>query len=312
MGLMRHVDVVVVLPVGPGCCTQVLDTLESLRHYLDVPYHVIAIDDATDDGTYDALKALGGESLTVLRNEARRGWEGLIQSICPGLVYALENFQFPLLARIDHDALLVAHGLIGDVSEYASRNPQCGIIGKFALEFDGSPERYDMHTRRIHDDLKWRTVARHGLPWYYWIAARAVWNGWPLGQNVLGAGFFFTAECLRRMWKRGLLEPRVRGPAWLVDDVYWTMCAYAVGLTAGHFAAPHGPLAVAWRKLPLPGPELYSQGYKLVHSVDRGRNTGHEENGGSTAREFFRRVREADLPASERPGPGSVNGSPGA
>jgi hypothetical protein len=75
------------------------------------------------------------------------------------------------------------------------------------------------------------------------------------------------------------------------EDVYFSMVAVAAGFRLGHFAAPEGPLCMDWRGLPMPAAALAASKFKLVHSVDKGPNTGVGENGGRTAREVFREFR---------------------
>jgi hypothetical protein len=77
----------------------------------------------------------------------------------------------------------------------------------------------------------------------------------------------------------------------LMEDVYFSMAAVAAGFGLGHFAAPSGPLCLEWRGLPYPARMLAESPYKVVHSVDKGKNTDRDANAGMTAREYFRAVR---------------------
>jgi hypothetical protein len=77
------------------------------------------------------------------------------------------------------------------------------------------------------------------------------------------------------------------------------MIAVAAGFKLGHFAAPEGPLCMEWRGLPYPAEKLIASKYKLVHSVDKGPNTGPVENGGRTAREVFRDSRKLAMSNDE-------------
>jgi hypothetical protein len=79
----------------------------------------------------------------------------------------------------------------------------------------------------------------------------------------------------------------------LQEDVYFSMAAVAAEFELGHFAAPDGPLCLEWRGLPYPAAELLQSPYKVVHSVDKGKNTDREANGGYTAREVFRFARQS-------------------
>jgi hypothetical protein len=96
-----------------------------------------------------------------------------------------------------------------------------------------------------------------------------------------------------------LRPPRQRWNSLIADDVYFTMCAMAAGFDRGQFGVPNGPLCMAWQHLPLPPAEIQARGYKLVHSVDKGRYTSREDNAGVTAREFFRAVRQAQSPTAQ-------------
>jgi len=80
----------------------------------------------------------------------------------------------------------------------------------------------------------------------------------------------------------------------LMEDVYFSMAAVAAGFGLGHFAAPSGPLCLEWRGLPYPAKELADSPYKVVHSVDKGKNTDRDANGGMTAREYFRAIRRQE------------------
>jgi hypothetical protein len=53
--------------------------------------------------------------------------------------------------------------------------------------------------------------------------------------------------------------------------------------------------------IPYPAKELVESPYKVVHSVDKGKNTDRESNGGMTAREYFRAVRRQDQTLAQNP-----------
>jgi hypothetical protein len=192
---------------------------------------------------------------------------------------------------MDTDALITGAGLIDDVVTYLAHNPTAGIFGRHKIEEDGTIRPYRMHTSTIYRELSRPRLTR-GVPPYAPIARLAMANGWGMGENVFGGACLISWPCLETMVRRGYLDPpRRRWNSRIADDVYFSMCAVAAGFELGHFAAPTGPLCLAWRRLPLPAREIEAKGYKLVHSVDKGQNTSREDNGGMTPREYFRAIR---------------------
>ena len=111
------------------------------------------------------------------------------------------------------------------------------------------------------------------------------------GDNVFGGAYFITRECISAIHKLGALKVPWNWHSNMGEDVYFPMVAVAAGFGLGHFAAPDGPLCLEWCGLPMPAAEGAHSKYKLVHSVDKGKNTGPAENGGKTAREVFRDLR---------------------
>ena len=289
---------VLTIPVGNGQIEQTLDTLDSVWHYLGDDQPIIVNLDHDDDGTERALRAGARGRLHVLRNPdpgeigAPIVMQFLNHKIAYGFRRAFEAYDAEFLLRMDTDALVTGYGLVDDVLAFMARNPEVGIFGRHLINVDGTIKSFRMHTRRVNRELSFWRRLRFNAPAYAPIARRALANGWALGENVFGAGCFITWRCLEAMYHRGYLNlPRRRWNSMISDDVYFTMCAVAAGFERGQFAVPNGPVCMAWQHLPLPAKEIHARGYKLVHSVDKGDNTSIEENGGVTAREFFRAVR---------------------
>lgn len=103
-----------------------------------------------------------------------------------------------------------------------------------------------------------------------------------------------SPACLEAMNALGALDVPFKWHSLLMEDVYYSMVAVACGFKLGHFAAPDGPLCLEWRGLPHPAAELAHSHFKLVHSVDRGQNTGREANNRATAREVFAALRREE------------------
>ncbi|MDD5232377.1 MAG: glycosyltransferase [Syntrophales bacterium] len=280
----------VVMACGEGMLEPTLDTLESVRHYCPEAHSIVIVDDLTRDGTYESLQKIKGKNWHILRNAKRNGLSRLTHTLQAGYRFILENLGSPVVLKLDTDALIIRTGILSEALQYAEANPRAGMFGVYEVDFN-RPRTYVVHTRVINRAMKWwraliglRPAWRHLL-----LAAEA--NGYIRGENVFGGSYFISIECLRAMDRIGGLSMPRFWKARLQEDVYFSMAAIAAGYRLGHFAAPSGPLCLDWKGLPYPAREIWERGYKLVHSVDRGPNTGSEQNGGMRARDIFRAIR---------------------
>jgi hypothetical protein len=206
--------------------------------------------------------------------------------------HVLDSFEARFVLKMDSDALVTGYGLFDDALAFMAQNPKVGIFGRHLINADGSVKSYKMHTDLMNHEMSVSRRLLGRLPSWYPVAKQALKAGWNLGENVFGGGCFITWDCIREMQKRGFFDLDLgRWRSRLPEDVYLTMCAVAAGFDRAHFAAPDGPLCMAWRDLPFPAREIYRKGYKLIHSVDKGKNISPEQNDGMTAREYFYRMR---------------------
>jgi hypothetical protein len=279
---LEPIDCLVVMAVGAGMAEEALDTLDSIETYLgDVAKRVVIVDDHTTDGTAEALASVRRPDWHVVRNDQPHGLHLLSRSLGTGYKYGLDRWAFRLALRIDVDALVTGPGLMNDALAFSMQHPETGVFGQHTLRSaGGDPDAIEAHVRVLarHD----RRLVR---AWYHSQRVKARANGWTTGESVFGGGCFFTRPCLVALRKAGVLDVPVHSrPLYVAEDVYFSMCAVAAGFELGHFAAPVGPLAMAWRELPFSPEEITRCGYKLVHSVDKGRWA-------ATAREHFRAQR---------------------
>jgi len=302
----KQVDLAVNIPVGPKSLTETADTLDSIEHYLaaECDTAVVAVDDSGENDTAEMLHQRIGDRFLVVRGEKPFTFRRNIHATGLGYKHLTEHFLPKLVMKIDTDALIIRHGLFADAMEFHLQNPSVGIFGKHHFEPDGSIRlRYKVHTEYLAKELfpgNLRGVAKlilGRMPWYRPIAKRAQLNGWGLGQNVFGGGYFLTPDCLLALLDNGYLTPpdKLWRGRLQVEDQYFSMCTLASGFNMGHFAAPSGPIAMMWQALPFPAKEIHERGYKFIHSVDKGLYTSSEENDGLTVREYFKKVREAEV-----------------
>lgn len=281
---------VVIIPCAEGSAASAVDTAASVDHYCPEPHEVVLVDDHSRDDTYERLLAAGRPHWHVLRNPEKRGLDGIIRTIADAYRYTLRAFDCEFVLKIDTDSLVIRPGLVAEALAYIARNPEVGAFGVYIQDYD-RPRDFAGHRRRIDREVGYLRLVR-GRPWWYATLRAAERYGYERGENISGGGSFIVRGCLERMSRMGMLEvPAASRSKLKEDDVYFSMAAMAAGYQLGHFAAPDGPLCIEWKDLPYPAMELWERGFKLVHSLDKGRNITREANGGMTAREVFQAIR---------------------
>jgi GT2 family glycosyltransferase len=275
--------------VGPGK-ESALDTLESIAWYCSEPHVVVIIDDCTQDGTYDALLSHKRANWHILRNPRQMGRNRLVQSLCSSFLFVLAESHCEMVLRLDQDALIIKPGVISDALAYMHDNPCVGLFGVYERDYDRA-RCYESHRKLITTELSLPKRLLGLQPAWASLLTMAERQGYRRGDNVFGGAYFITCACLRALREIGALDVPYRWHSRLMEDVYFSMAAVAAGFKLGHFAAPDGPLCLEWNGLPCPAANLAESPYKVVHSVDKGKNTNRGTNGGRTAREFFQIIR---------------------
>jgi len=283
----------VVMPVGPGKETA-LDTLQSVELYCPEPHVVFIIDDQTKDGTYEALMDAKRPHWHIFRNKHSHQIHRLVHSLCFAFEQVIARTECELVLRLDQDALIIKPGLFQEAIAYKKSNPSVGLFGVYEVDYN-RPRNFEFHKRLFDREAAWYRSLIGRRPFWKNHLRIAEENGYKRGDNVFGGAYFVTRECLEAAMKIGALNVPWHWHSKIQEDVYFSMIAVAAGLRLGHFAAPEGPLCMEWRGLPYPATTLAASKYKLVHSVDKGPNTGKIENGGKTAREVFRDLRVATI-----------------
>jgi len=291
----------VLIPIGPGR-ESALDTIASVTSYCAEPHALVLVDDHTSDGTYDALKAQQEGHWAILRNSRPMGVARLVHTLCLGYKYVLQHTSAEIVLRLDQDALIIKPGVLSDAAEFAAANHGVGVFGVYREDFN-RPRSFESHKVLMNRELSTLRRAFGVGPWWRSILCLAEEKGYSRGDNVFGGAYFLTRSCLEAMDVMGAFDVPYRWHSRVMEDVYFSMAAVAAGWKMGHFAAPEGPLCLEWRGLPYPAEDMGKSPYKVIHSVDKGPNTGPETNCGKTAREVFRALRGDGVrqAASKRP-----------
>jgi hypothetical protein len=264
---LEEVDVIVVIPVGPGEEANAIDTLESLEFFAGTStQHILLVNDTGEDALTEAIERGGSDSVSVVDAQGPNGLHNLARTEALGFKVALDGFDFRILCKMDTDALVVGFGVFEAALAFAQDHPNCGTFGRFDRNADGGSRQFDNQAVNLRKKMRrwpgpfWRELLED---------ARAV--GLKDGAHVFGGTAFYRYETLVDMRRRGVLEvPEHSARHFIGEDLYYSLGVAACGWQLGHFAAPQGPLALAWQDLPFTVDEILKSGYALVHSVDKG------------------------------------------
>ena len=107
-------------------------TLEALRSFLpadDLPLEVVVVDNASSDGSADAIEA-EFPAIQVIRNERNLGFAG-------GVNVGLRASRHPLVLLLNSDTRVVDDAL-SRLVDYVGVHPEAGIVGPRVLNEDGT------------------------------------------------------------------------------------------------------------------------------------------------------------------------------
>ncbi|WP_462247685.1 glycosyltransferase [Ekhidna sp.] len=272
----------------------VLDTIHSVEHYCKTNFELILVDDGTKHRLDKYLLKHKKPNWHIIRNEKNIGRNRMNYSIARGLRYFLSNIDAPILLKLDVDALIINHGVLKLALDYHHRNQKVGMYGVYEVDYN-RPRSYKNHQNTISRKTSLIRRLFHLTPSWTDLLRKAEKNGYVRGDNVFGGAYFLTRSCIISMEQIGALNVSLSRLSILAEDVYFSMATLASGFSMGHFAFPSGPLILEWKGLPYPAAKLIEEGHGIVHSVDKGPNTGPEDNEGQTAREVFRKKRETEM-----------------
>jgi GT2 family glycosyltransferase len=127
------VDSVLVIVLNYNKREMVLQCLDSLCHQHYEPCHVVVVDNASSDGSVEAIRAVWPE-IDLLCNESNLG---AIAGRNAGVSYARQKYTFDYILFLDDDAE-VTPDAVGKLVAALKADPDTGIVcGKTYLSFDG-------------------------------------------------------------------------------------------------------------------------------------------------------------------------------
>lgn len=285
---MKEIDVVIVIPVGPGCRLDFLkDTLDSIAIYTHATYQIIIADDS-HLGTGRFLKESYPNIDLMETPEPMGKLCGLYITLSLAFQKALAKYQFKLLLRMDSDALIIGDAPEKDALKLFTSHSEIGVAGQYPFEYSGKPwdiswpagQLYRiMHTWRFFR----RPLAHFVLRRYY---RRAVRNGYRRGESVFGGACYYSYHCIRTLADNGLLPVKLMRYVHLEEDHLFAILIKSAGLTFGNLAGEGLPFACSWKGLPDSPSALIGKRKKIIHSTRFFENSTEQE-----IRQWFRSKR---------------------
>jgi len=269
--LKIEVDLVICVVAGPEPLRGILDLLDSAKRYIDGSYRFIIVDDSCTLRIWRAIRKK--EVVDYIRNWKHSGIKGLYGSLQKAYLYALRNYRFAALLKVDTDTIITGEGLVHDIKSHFVSHAGTGMLGSYRLTCLGIPRDFSPIASQFERDYDL---------WKY-IIEKAEKNGYRLGEHAQGGAYVISYSCLHDMLRSRYLTLGQKG-SYVAEDGIFSLFVRALGYTIDEFAY-NGPFAIAWTGLPLSTEEIVKQSKKVVHSV---KFTAEELQ----VREYFSRLRQ--------------------
>lgn len=260
---------VVLIPLGPGCKEEfVKDSLESVRFYMPDAQVVLV-----DDGHKGLGENVIDGEMVLLKTEKNNGKaSGLYFTLCEGMRYAVENFEFDVLLRIDTDGLVIGSGAEMKAGRYFKKHPQVGILGSYRKAYDGAVRDYSAAGETVKRECSWKGVVRDRFGFARArclrdLVSRGKAHGYELGEHVMGGACFYSYELVKAYYDAGYLPLDALRGSWLEEDMIFGLLARSLGFELGEFNGGTYPMGVKWQGLPDNPDQLIKDKKCIVHSI---------------------------------------------
>ena len=290
-------DLVVALPLGPNTPIDfVLDTLASITCYIRRSRYKIIIADDTENPMYQREIKHHFPDVIFITNPRSLGLAlGLYTSLCNAYCYALDHFDFPVLLRLDTDALIIGPDPELPIIEFFKNNPNVALAGVHVDRLHSSDDfgnpwiNYGRAQYVAIAKLFTKFFLKH--PFIYGrirkILFKALYQEYDLGELVFGGANAWSRSGLEKLREHGLLPLKNVIGADLEEDHFFTMLVGYVGMRFGDLSSGDLPFALVWRGLPASPETLHKANKKIIHSTRFWKDMKEAE-----IRKYFRDIRE--------------------
>lgn len=267
--------------VGPGERPQLLELIESIRHYEGHSIKVVVADDAT--GQYsDELVRRDFPEVDFVRARIPGGNASCsFRTQQLGFLHLISNYGVPAILKVDPDSLVIGAGGFELAAERFASDVGLGLLGTTETDAAGLQTDYGFSSWVAHTELRWSARWRN----LYELARTRV----GALQFAQGGAYFVAPRALASAREQRLLPFRQPGWSLLTEDFTTDLVVQAAGWKVGSFGAPGDPIASNTQMLPIEPEQALERGVKVIHSV-RSTPSGRGE---AAVRELFRNARGA-------------------
>jgi hypothetical protein len=289
----KAVDIVIVIPVAPSCNLDYLqDTIDSIIFYTKLSYAIIVIEnsDSKMESTFSA-KYPFIKILETIKNDGTLG--DLYITLSIAYKFALDNYDFKVLLKMDTDALMIGDAPEIDAINYFEKNPNVGLLGSYKVDCNGNIRFSNMRfytypKNRIIYDSSWINffLNKRLCILLRMILKKALNNGYEYGDHCLGAAYFISRSCLQTLNEQNLLQREEFRKSKLGEDHIFSLLVRSIDFEIGDFTSGDFPICVRHRGLPCSPDELIKRKKKLTHSTRFWGNMNEQQ-----IRKYFREIR---------------------
>jgi hypothetical protein len=297
-----QVDLVALIPAGPGTrLDYLLDTIESVRFWTGPCRAIVVIDDS-GAGRFAALGGRAPDLAVVPTPRVMGKFWGMHAALSMAYRYALDHYEFPVLLRLDDDALVIGPRPEVDAARFFAEHPDAAFASAHDFDSDGRAQTREYPRRVLLREMHWtsflRTPRRARL--YRRLVGAAVAHGYKLGEFCFGGACFASYRALRRLRDADMLPVNELAGTRLEEDHIFALLAMSLGMQLGDFAGDGDPMGVSWLTLPMSPQELLDRRRKVIHSV-----RGWADMNQDMIRTFFRAHRQRAAAAGQYPAAGA-------
>ncbi|MDF2432580.1 MAG: hypothetical protein JWP44_2211 [Mucilaginibacter sp.] len=292
--MKQKYDLIVVIPIGPNTKVEFInDTIDSVYFYCQCSLKLIIVDDSRQE--LGLLTKEKYPDVDLLVNKKTNGLKGgLYITLSLTYKYAIDNYHFKTLFKVDTDALIIGENPQDDAERLFEENPQIGIAGLYKggleiIDFNNNvfdnrwPRSYMfdlVSTLRVFK----RPVANFTLRKYIRMAFA---KGYEIGGNIFGGAYFLSEALLVRLDRAKLLPDFKLRNTRMEEDHLFGMMAIIVDLEMGDLGRDELPFGVTWKKLPASPETLLLRKKKVIHSTRRWEDMDEYQ-----IRQYFKDIRK--------------------
>jgi len=292
--MKQHFEIVAVMAIGPNSKLEyILDTLNSFLYYTTSTHKIIILDNTRKNVSSEIKKAIPDIDILTI-DKVSGTLAKLYVNLSIAFKYAIDNYTFDALMKIDDDALVIGESPEKEVIQLFKENPKVGIAGmhvygQYPLDFAGN--KWDNNYARttiLVGTCTWKLLKRPFVNLALRkLVLKAFYNGYEIGEYIFGGTYFFSEDFIEKLDKAGYLPLYKIRNAILADDHIFSLLAKVVGLEFGDLATGDLPLGLWWKELPASPEMLLQRKKKIIHSTRKWENMNEDD-----IRDYFKKLRQ--------------------